>query len=203
MAITIFLRIAGSAHRALAASRILSRRAGSASAARNFAPVIGSAHRALAAARYLSRISGVGSDRELSRVRLIPLDRRKKWAVASRGASAQGLVWSGPKTGFRIWLTAALSKTDRPSAQTIALRTFSERGARAMKPLYDAQVEDLGPDDRPVVECACGHLEDLMGAMLLTADVPSYTPVLDLKRKLKCRECRWKGQADVSIKWAR
>lgn len=97
MAIIIFFRIAGSAHRALAASRILLRRAGLVSAARNFAPVIGSAHRAFAAARYLSRISGVGSDRELTGVRLIPLDRRKKWAVASRGASAQGLVWSGPK----------------------------------------------------------------------------------------------------------
>jgi len=38
--------------------------------------------------------------------------------------------------------------------------------------------------------------------MLLTAGVPPYTPVLDLRRRLKCRECRWKGRAAVSIKWA-
>jgi hypothetical protein len=35
-----------------------------------------------------------------------------------------------------------------------------------MRPLYDAKVEDLGPDDQLVVECACGHLEHLTAAML-------------------------------------
>jgi hypothetical protein len=70
-----------------------------------------------------------------------------------------------------------------------------------MRPLYDARVEDLGPDDRVLVECACGHLEHLTASMLTTAGVPPYTAVLDLRRRLKCRECRWKGRADVSIKW--
>jgi len=37
--------------------------------------------------------------------------------------------------------------------------------------------------------------------MLATAGVPPYTPVLDLKRRLKCRECRWKGRAVVSVRW--
>jgi hypothetical protein len=55
-----------------------------------------------------------------------------------------------------------------------------------MRPLYDSRVSDLGPDDRVKVECACGHLEHLTGAMLTTAGVPPYTPVLDLKRRLKC-----------------
>jgi hypothetical protein len=71
-----------------------------------------------------------------------------------------------------------------------------------MRPLYDARVSDLGPDDRVKVECACGHLEHLTAAMLATAGVTSYTPVLDLKRRLKCQACRWKGRADVSIQWA-
>ena len=70
-----------------------------------------------------------------------------------------------------------------------------------MRPLYDARLEDLGPDDRVVVECACGHLEHLTAAMLATAGVPPYAKVLDLKRRLKCKSCRWKGRADVSIKW--
>jgi hypothetical protein len=70
-----------------------------------------------------------------------------------------------------------------------------------MRPLYDARVSDLGPDDRVVVECACGHLEHLTAAMLTTAGVAPYTPVLDLKRRLKCQACRWKGRADISIKW--
>lgn len=100
MAIIIFFRIAGSAHRALAASRNLSRREGSLRAARNFAPTTGSAHRAFAAARYRSRISGVRSNRELTRVRFIPLGPRKKWAVASRGR--QPKVWCGVGLNDRL-----------------------------------------------------------------------------------------------------
>jgi hypothetical protein len=71
-----------------------------------------------------------------------------------------------------------------------------------MRPLCDARVEDLGPDDRLVVECGCGHIELLTAAMLTTAGVGPNQKVLDLKAKLKCRECRWKGRAAVSIKWA-
>jgi hypothetical protein len=71
-----------------------------------------------------------------------------------------------------------------------------------MRPLYDARIEDLGPDDRVLVECACGHVEQLTAAMLTTAGVPQYGKVLDLQRRLKCQECRWKGRAIVSIKWA-
>jgi hypothetical protein len=72
-----------------------------------------------------------------------------------------------------------------------------------MRPLYDARIEDLGPDDRVLVECACGHIEHLTAAMLATAGVPPYTAVLDLQRLLKCKSCRWKGRALVSIKWGR
>jgi hypothetical protein len=71
-----------------------------------------------------------------------------------------------------------------------------------MVPLFAARIEDLGPDDAVKVECGCGHIEFLTAAMLATAGLPPYTKVLDLKRRLKCRECRWKGRADVTIKWA-
>jgi hypothetical protein len=71
-----------------------------------------------------------------------------------------------------------------------------------MRPLYDARVSDLGPDDRVKIECACGHIAMLKGAMLGTAGLPPHTKLLDLKRRLKCRSCRWRGRADVSIEWA-
>jgi len=70
-----------------------------------------------------------------------------------------------------------------------------------VRPLYDC-AEDIGPGDRVIVECACGHTEELTAAMLTTAGLPPCTKIIDLKRRLKCRECRWKGRADVSIKWA-
>jgi hypothetical protein len=38
--------------------------------------------------------------------------------------------------------------------------------------------------------------------MLATAGLPPYTPVLNLKRRLKYRECQWKGCAVVSVRWA-
>jgi hypothetical protein len=65
-----------------------------------------------------------------------------------------------------------------------------------VRTLYDCRISDLGPDDRLHVECGCGHSE-----MLATAGLPPYTKVLDLKRRLKCRECRWKGRAEVSVRW--
>jgi hypothetical protein len=70
-----------------------------------------------------------------------------------------------------------------------------------MVPLYAARLSNLGPNDFLQAECACGHLERLTPAMLATAGVAPYTPVPDLKLRLKCRECRWKGRGVVSIKW--
>jgi hypothetical protein len=72
-----------------------------------------------------------------------------------------------------------------------------------MRPLYDARVFDLGHGDLVQVEClACGHVQTLTGAMLRTAGLPDYQPILDLKRRRRCRECDEKGRVDVSIKWA-
>jgi hypothetical protein len=67
---------------------------------------------------------------------------------------------------------------------------------------YDARIEDLQPGDRVRVECGCGHIEHLTRAMLATAGVPAHTLIIVLKRRLKCKECRWRGRADLTIEWA-
>jgi hypothetical protein len=41
-----------------------------------------------------------------------------------------------------------------------------------------------------VVECGCGHSEEVTPAMLATAGVKPYTKVLDLKRRLTCKSCK-------------
>jgi len=74
-----------------------------------------------------------------------------------------------------------------------------------MVPLYAARIQDLGPGDCVKVECmACGHVELLPADKLRVKGqpLPSYTPVLDLERRLRCVECDAKGKAMVSVKWA-
>lgn len=78
----------------------------------------------------------------------------------------------------------------------------AENKVRSIKPFYAARVEDLGPDDWVKVECGCGHIEGLNRSMFETAGVPSYTAIRDLQRRLKCKECRWRGRADLKIEWA-
>jgi hypothetical protein len=43
--------------------------------------------------------------------------------------------------------------------------------------------------------------EKITASMLATAGVAPESKILDLQRGLKCRECRWKGRAAVSVKW--
>ena len=74
-----------------------------------------------------------------------------------------------------------------------------------MKMLYEARLQDLGPGDFVKVECAaCGHAELLASDQLRIRGVAlaPHTPVLDLERRLRCRECDARGRAVVSIKWA-
>jgi hypothetical protein len=71
-----------------------------------------------------------------------------------------------------------------------------------VKPFYDARVSDLGPGDLVRIECVCGHVERLTGAMLRTAGLSDHQPIRGLNGRLRCRECDAKGKADVSIKWA-
>jgi hypothetical protein len=46
-----------------------------------------------------------------------------------------------------------------------------------MKGFWEAHVGDLGPGDLVKVECACGHVEMLTGAMLMTAGVSEHEQV--------------------------
>lgn len=71
-----------------------------------------------------------------------------------------------------------------------------------MRALFEARLEHLGPGDLVVVECVCGHEERLTAAMLMTAGVQPYQNVLELRYRLRCRECDARGKVTVTIKWA-
>jgi hypothetical protein len=73
-----------------------------------------------------------------------------------------------------------------------------------MKMLYQARIEDLGAGDFVRVECTVCRHEELIPAsgFLVGLRLPPNTRVLDLKPKLRCRECDAKGKAVVSIRWA-
>ena len=76
-----------------------------------------------------------------------------------------------------------------------------ERGERV--PLYKARVADLGPRDAVKVTCfACGH-EDLIPPSTLQSrpDLSPNTRVLELDRRVRCRECSAIGEALVSVAW--
>ena len=71
-----------------------------------------------------------------------------------------------------------------------------------MRPLYDARLQDLGPGDLVKITCACSHTELLTASMLRTAGVREYQTIVDLKWKLRCRECDERGKVAISIEWA-
>jgi hypothetical protein len=71
-----------------------------------------------------------------------------------------------------------------------------------MRPLHDARLQDLGPNDFVKVECVCGHTALLTPAMLRTAGLPEYEIIVQLKRRMRCRECDERGKVVVSVRWA-
>ena len=71
-----------------------------------------------------------------------------------------------------------------------------------MVPLYAARVSDLGPGDFVKVECiACGYDLLITGQRIATGAGAAaiYKPVLDLERRLRCRECDRRGSVALSI----
>jgi hypothetical protein len=59
-----------------------------------------------------------------------------------------------------------------------------------MRPPYDVRTGDLGPGDFVKVECVCGHSVLVPPSGLQQGlRLPPYTPVLDLERRFRCREC--------------
>jgi hypothetical protein len=80
----------------------------------------------------------------------------------------------------------------------------TRNNARSMRALFEARLSDLEPGDFVKVECtACRHVELLAPDALRIKGLPlpPYTPVLDLERRLRCRECDTRGKAVVSLKW--
>jgi hypothetical protein len=74
-----------------------------------------------------------------------------------------------------------------------------------MVPLYAARIENLGPGDFLRVQCAACGRDELLTAEKLRIKglaLPPHTPILDLERRFRCRECDLKGKAMVAIKWA-
>ena len=70
-------------------------------------------------------------------------------------------------------------------------------------PLYKARVSDLGPDDFVKITCfACGH-EALIppDTFLARPDVSPDTRVVDLERRVRCRECNARGESVISVSW--
>ena len=73
-----------------------------------------------------------------------------------------------------------------------------------MVPLYAARIEDLGSGDFVKVDCAaCGHTALLTPVFLARLAPKASRKVLDLKERVRCRGCGVRGQAVVSIKWAK
>ncbi len=72
-----------------------------------------------------------------------------------------------------------------------------------MRPLYDARLSDLGPGDLVKVVCACGHEELLTADQIRAGHTPEFAVIVDLKWRLRCRECDERGRVDISIRWGK
>jgi hypothetical protein len=74
-----------------------------------------------------------------------------------------------------------------------------------MVPLYAARIEDLGPGEFVKAECvACATRSCWRRTNCGSRDCrcrPTRS-VLDLKYRLRCRECDARGKAVLSIRWA-
>jgi hypothetical protein len=67
--------------------------------------------------------------------------------------------------------------------------------------LYAARLGDLGPGDLVEVECVCGHSQALTASMLATAGMGKpYETIMELQRRLRCRECDERGKVVVSVR---
>jgi hypothetical protein len=71
-----------------------------------------------------------------------------------------------------------------------------------MLPPYAVHLRDLGPGDRVQVNCiACDHTDLLPVEFLIRLGLPHYAKLLDLTRRMRCRECGVRGRALVSVRW--
>jgi hypothetical protein len=117
-----------------------------------------------------------------SRGKALPSRRLKNLAIR-RGDVGSGFVLACHRRRMR-WIPDI---RDRASQSPATLATKTAPGAG---------------DDRAGCLVTSPGEGPLNAAMATTVGAPPYTTVLDLRRRLKCRECRWKGRAEVSIECA-
>jgi hypothetical protein len=71
-----------------------------------------------------------------------------------------------------------------------------------MLPLYAVHLRDLGPGHQVVVNCVvCDHTGLLPAEFPLRLGLSHHTKLLDLQRRMRCRECGVRGRALVSVRW--
>ena len=68
-------------------------------------------------------------------------------------------------------------------------------------PLYEFRVEDMEDDHVLLLECACGHRGYLTKRELLRSQrVHSYDRVIGLGFILRCKLCKKRGRAQITLK---
>jgi hypothetical protein len=81
------------------------------------------------------------------------------------------------------------------------MRTNQQQNCLAMRPLYAARLEDLGPKNRIKVECAAYRRVSLIAATGL--GLPPKTALLDLKPSVTVPRMRCSQPMRYSIEWAK
>jgi hypothetical protein len=100
-----------------------------------------------------------------------------------------------------VGLLAISSEVERPLWPNFAVK-LPVSGEFGMKPLYAARLGDLGPGDLVEVECVCDHSQALTASTLATAGMGKpYETIMELQRRLRCRECDEREKVVVSVRW--
>jgi hypothetical protein len=66
--------------------------------------------------------------------------------------------------------------------------------------LYVARVDELEPHHRIRVVCHSGQEAELKPEAVLALNLPGYTRLLDIGRRLRCAKCHEKGGVSVSVR---
>jgi hypothetical protein len=71
-----------------------------------------------------------------------------------------------------------------------------------MRPFFVARLSDLRPGDFVLIECACGRIWLATKTLLTAGGLPANFPIRQLPQRLLSPNCRQRGRAVASIKWA-
>ena len=52
------------------------------------------------------------------------------------------------------------------------------------------------------IKCVCGHSEALTASMLARVGMKPHETIMDLQRRLRCRECDERGRVALLVRWA-